>query len=46
MCISLISDPATDKPFLIAGYESGQLVLWDVMAGKILSRNPTHTESG
>lgn len=45
MCISLISDPATDKPLLIAGYESGQLLLWDVMARQILGRNPTHAES-
>ena len=46
MCLSMISDPATNKPLLSAGYENGQLVVWDIMAGKMLSRNLTHSESG
>jgi len=31
---------------LITGYENGQLLLWDVMAEKVLTRSLVHSESG
>lgn len=46
MCLSMITNPATDKPLLVAGYENGQLVLWDIMTAKVLSTSLTHSESG
>lgn len=46
MCLSMITSPTTDKPLLITGYENGQLVLWDIMAAKVLTRSPAHSESG
>jgi len=42
----MITSPTTDKPLLITGYENGQLVLWDIMAAKVLTRSPAHSESG
>ncbi|XP_020619135.1 guanine nucleotide-binding protein subunit beta-like protein 1 isoform X2 [Orbicella faveolata] len=45
MCLSMITSPTTDKPLLITGYENGQLVLWDIMAAKVLTRSPAHSES-
>ncbi|KAJ7333847.1 Guanine nucleotide binding protein (G protein), beta polypeptide 1-like [Desmophyllum pertusum] len=45
MCLSMITNPATDKPLLVAGYENGQLVLWDIMTAKVLSTSLTHSES-
>lgn len=46
MCLSMIASPTTDKPLLITGYENGQLLLWDVMAEKVLTRSLVHSESG
>ena len=46
MCLSMITSPTTDKPLLITGYENGQLLLWDVMAEKVLTRSLVHSESG
>ena len=46
MCLSMITSPTTDKPLLIVGYENGQLVLWDIMAAKVLTRSSVHSESG
>jgi len=45
MCLSMIASPTTDKPLLITGYENGQLLLWDVMAEKVLTRSLVHSES-
>ena len=46
MCLSLFTDPRTSKPLLAAGYENGQVTLWDVMAEKMLTRRTVHAESG
>ena len=46
MCCFMIASPTTDKPLLIAGYENGQLVLWDIVAAKVLTRSLAHSESG
>ena len=46
MCLSMIASPTTHKLLLIAGYENGQLMLWDVMAAKVLTRGLAHSESG
>ncbi|KAL9981044.1 hypothetical protein ACROYT_G009700 [Oculina patagonica] len=45
MCLSMFTNPITGKPLLIAGYENGQLVLWDIVAAKVLSTCLTHSES-
>ena len=46
MCCSMITSPTTDKPLLITGYENGQLVLWDIVAAKVLTASLAHSESG
>ena len=46
MCLSLFNNPGTNKPLLTAGYENGQVTLWDVMEEKMLSSCTVHSESG
>ena len=46
MCLSLFNNPKTQKPLLAAGYENGQMLLWDVMEEKKLSKFTVHSESG
>ena len=45
MCLSLFNHPKTDRPLLVTGFENGQVILWDVMEEKMLSRSTVHTES-
>lgn len=45
MCLSFFMSPKTDKPLLTAGYENGQLILWDVTEKKILSTRTVHMET-
>ena len=46
MCLSLFNNTKTQKPLLAAGYENGQMLLWDVMEEKKLSNFAVHSESG
>ena len=46
MCLLLFNNPKTQKPLLAAGYENGQMLLWDVREEKKLSSTTVHSESG
>ena len=46
MCLSFFTNQTTDKPVLITGYENGQLLLWDVMEQKVMSKKTVHNETG
>ena len=46
MCLSLFNNPKTQKPLLAAGYENGQMLLWDVREEKKSSITTVHSESG
>ncbi|KAK2574149.1 Guanine nucleotide-binding protein subunit beta-like protein 1 [Acropora cervicornis] len=45
MCLSFFTNQTTDKPVLITGYENGQLLLWDVMEQKVMSKKTVHNET-
>ncbi|XP_006890569.1 PREDICTED: guanine nucleotide-binding protein subunit beta-like protein 1 [Elephantulus edwardii] len=44
MCLKLWQAASSPRPHLLAGYEDGSVVLWDVSERKVCSRVACHTE--
>ncbi|XP_019482477.1 PREDICTED: guanine nucleotide-binding protein subunit beta-like protein 1 [Hipposideros armiger] len=44
MCLELWQADSSPRPLLLAGYEDGSVVLWDVSERKVCSRIACHTE--
>ncbi|XP_060997298.1 guanine nucleotide-binding protein subunit beta-like protein 1 isoform X3 [Dama dama] len=44
MCLQLWQAESSSRPLLLAGYEDGSLVLWDVSTRKVCSRVACHSE--
>ncbi|XP_028270480.1 guanine nucleotide-binding protein subunit beta-like protein 1 [Parambassis ranga] len=44
MCIKLWQPDSVPRPLLLAGYEDGSLLLWDVTQRSVLSQVKAHTE--
>ncbi|XP_062814605.1 guanine nucleotide-binding protein subunit beta-like protein 1 [Anolis carolinensis] len=44
MCLKMWQPSTGSSPFLLAGYEDGSVVLWNVSMGKMLSRLACHQE--
>ena len=45
MCMCLKSIEA-EKKFLVAGYESGDIILWDLQSSNMVSKLCVHNEPG